>query len=244
MPQPIGADAQSSRRLTVRQIFYAFEACWFELAHRHMRVYRMGHKPTTDGNFRAHSLSKTVEFAGERKTIATDGEIEFAHFHQYCLARDLCTGLDVVDVSSGEGYGSATLANVARSVIGVEIDFELVAHAQEAYRAKNLRFLQGSALDLPLDNASVDAVVSFETLEHVRDHARFLAEVRRVLRVGGIFIVSTPDRAVYSARGEHFNEYHLLELTEPEFESLLRMDFAQVAILRQRAIMALRHRGA
>jgi hypothetical protein len=69
----------------------------------------MGHKPTTDGNFRADSLSKTVEFAGERKTIATDGEIEFAHFHQYCLARDLCAGLDVVDVSSGEGYGSAIL---------------------------------------------------------------------------------------------------------------------------------------
>ncbi len=197
----------------------------------------MGHKPTTDGNFRADLLSKTVEFAGERKTIATDGEIEFAHFHQYCLARDLCTGLDVVDVSSGEGYGSAILGGVARSVIGVESDAGFVAHAQESYRAKNLRFLQGNALDLPLDSASVDAVVSFETLEHVREHARFIAEVRRVLRAGGVFIVSTPDRAVYSARGEHFNEHHLLELTQPEFESLLRTDFAHAMILHQRAIL-------
>ena len=119
----------------------------------------------------------------------------------------------------------------------MEIDPESVAHAQEAYHAENLRFLQGNALDLPLDNASVDAVVSFETLEHVREHARFIAEVRRVLRAGGVFIVSTPDRAVYSARGEHFNEYHMLELTEQEFESLLRADFAHVAILHQRAIL-------
>ena len=61
----------------------------------------------------------------------------------------------------------------------------MVAHPQEAYHAENLRFLQGNALDLPLDNASVDAVASFETLEHVREHARFIAEVRRVLRAGG-----------------------------------------------------------
>ncbi len=159
-----------------------------------------------------------MEFTGERITTAIHGQIEFEHFHRYCFARDLCAGLDVLDVGSGQGYGSAILANVARSVTGVEIDSQSVAHAQEACRAKNLRFLQGSALDLPLDNASVDAVLSFETLEHVREHARFIAEVRRVLRVGGFFIVSTPDRAVYSARGEHFNEYHLLELTEPEFE--------------------------
>ena len=107
----------------------------------------------------------------------------------------------------------------------------------EAYRAENLRFLQGSALDLPLDDATMDAVVSFETLEHVREHARFAAEVRRVLRPGGLFIVSTPDRRVYSARGEHFNEFHLLELTEPEFEFFLHANFAHAKILSQRAIL-------
>ncbi len=192
---------------------------------------------TTDGNFKLTMPRKSLEFTGERMTTAIEGEIEFEHFHRYCLARDLCQGLDVLDVASGEGYGSAMLANVARSVTGVEIDSGSVAHAQEAYRADNLRFLHGNALDLPLDDASMDAVVSFETLEHIREHARFAAEVRRVLRAGGLFIVSSPDRAVYSARGEHFNRFHLLELNEPEFESFLRANFAHAAILRQRAIL-------
>jgi glycosyltransferase involved in cell wall biosynthesis/ubiquinone/menaquinone biosynthesis C-methylase UbiE len=191
----------------------------------------------TDGNFKVAIPTKSLEFTGERMTTAIDGQIEFEHFHRYCLARDLCQGLDVLDVASGEGYGSAILANVARSVTGVDIDSGSVAHAREAYRAENLRFLQGNALDLPLDDASIDAVVSFETLEHVREHARFAAEVRRVLRPGGFFIVSTPERMVYSARGEHFNEFHLLELTEPEFESFLRANFAHAMILRQRAIL-------
>ncbi len=192
-------------------------------------------KPT-DGNFRLLAPSKVLEFTGERMTSAIEGQLEFEHLHRYCLARDLCAGLDVLDVASGEGYGSAILAGVARSVVGVDIDPRSVAHAQEAYRAENLRFLQGDAIDLPVEKASVDVVVSFETLEHIREHAQFAAEVRRVLRPAGRFIVSTPDRAIYSARGEHFNEYHLLELTETEFESFLHAHFARAIILHQRAI--------
>ena len=105
-------------------------------------------------------------------TTAIEGESEFEHFHRYCLARDLCSTLDVLDVASGEGYGSSILANIARSVIGVDVDPVAIAHARTAYSEVNLRFAQGSALDLPLGDASVDIVVSFETLEYVREHAR------------------------------------------------------------------------
>ena len=64
--------------------------------------------------------------------------------------RDLCDGCDVLDVASGEGYGAALLAGVARSVIGVEIDAAVVAHAQANYRMRNLRFLHGDALQMPV----------------------------------------------------------------------------------------------
>ena len=190
-----------------------------------------------DGIFKVSLPKRSMEFTGERMTTAIEGEIEFEHFHRYCLARDLCPGLDVLDVASGEGYGSSILSNVARSVIGVDVDLAAIAHARTTYGWENLRFVQGSALDLPLGDASVDAVVSFETLEHVREHARFMAEVKRVLRPGGKLIVSTPERAVYSARGEPVNKYHLLELTVAEFDSLLRANFRHVGILSQRAIL-------
>jgi glycosyltransferase involved in cell wall biosynthesis/SAM-dependent methyltransferase len=190
-----------------------------------------------DGIFYVSLPERSMEFTGERMTTAIEGEIEFEHFHRYCLARDLCPALDVLDVASGEGYGSSILANVAGSVIGVDVDPAAIAHARTTYGGKNLRFVEGSALDLPLGEASVDAVVSFETLEHVREHARFMAEVKRVLRPGGKLIVSTPERAVYSARREPVNPYHLLELTVAEFDSLLRSNFKHVGILSQRAIL-------
>jgi glycosyltransferase involved in cell wall biosynthesis/ubiquinone/menaquinone biosynthesis C-methylase UbiE len=190
-----------------------------------------------DGIFKVSFPERSMEFTGERMTTAVEGEIEFEHFHRYCLARDLCPGLDVLDVASGEGYGSSILANVARSVIGADVDPAAIAHARTTYRGENLRFVEGSALDLPLGDASVDAVVSFETLEHVREHARFIDEVKRVLRPAGKLIVSTPERTVYSARGEPVNKYHLLELTIAEFDSLLRVNFKHVAMLYQRATL-------
>jgi GT2 family glycosyltransferase/ubiquinone/menaquinone biosynthesis C-methylase UbiE/glycosyltransferase involved in cell wall biosynthesis len=190
-----------------------------------------------DGNFRVPVPSVPLAFTGERMTSAAEGQIEFEHYHRYCFTRDLCDGRDVLDVASGEGYGAALLAGVARSVVAVEIDSESVAHAGANYRAANLRFLQGDALALPLADGSVDVVVSFETLEHLADQNRFMAEVRRVLRPDGLFVVSTPDRSVYSAPGSDPNPYHTLELTAPEFSALLLSHYVNVTLLAQRPML-------
>jgi len=191
----------------------------------------------TDGQFRVPKPEVALKFTGERMTSDIAGQIAFEHFHRYCMARDLVAGLDVLDVASGEGYGSALLAGVARSVIGVEIDADSVRHAQAAYPMGNLRFLTGDATQMPLPDACVDVVVSFETLEHLQHQERFLLETRRVLRPGGLLLVSTPDRHVYSAPGQPPNPYHVLELTAPEFGTLLARHFANHRILAQRAVM-------
>jgi SAM-dependent methyltransferase len=178
-----------------------------------------------------------LEWTGERLTTATSGQVEIEHLHRYFLARELCRGLDVLDVASGEGYGSALLAQSARSVVGVELSDQAVAHAAAAYVAPNLHFLQGDARDLPLGNASVDAVVSFETLEHFFEHARFIAEIRRVLRPSGRLILSSPERDVYSPPGSAANPYHVHELSRGELEALLRSTFPHLHVLAQRPMI-------
>jgi len=135
-----------------------------------------------------------LDWTGERLTTATAGQTEIEHLHRYFLARALCRGRDVLDVAAGEGYGSHLLAQVARSVTGVDVAPNAVAHAARVYRGPNLRFVQGDARHLPVDDAAVDIVVSFETIEHLYEHDEFLGEVRRVLRPGGRFVVSTPER--------------------------------------------------
>src|SRR5215831_16335592 len=117
---------------------------------------------------------QALEWTGERLTTATAGQVEIEHLHRYFLARHLCRGLDVLDVASGEGYGSALLAQTARSVVGIDVDRASVAHARTAYVASNLRFIEGDARSLPMPDASVDVVVSFETIEHFYEHDVFL----------------------------------------------------------------------
>jgi ubiquinone/menaquinone biosynthesis C-methylase UbiE len=181
----------------------------------------MTNSPPSDAAYNLPRPEKPLDFTGERMTSDISGQIAFEHYHRYCLARDLAVGRDVLDVAAGEGYGSALLADVARSAVGVELDAASVKHAREAYPRENLSFLEGDATRMPLPDACVDMVVSFETLEHLGDHDRFLSEVRRVLSPGGLFLVSTPDRDVYSAPGHPKNPYHVLELTQPEFAQLV-----------------------
>jgi ubiquinone/menaquinone biosynthesis C-methylase UbiE len=188
------------------------------------------------GSFPRETAADPEPFTGERMTASVSGQIQVEHYHRYLYARSLCEGLDVLDVASGEGYGSAQLAQVARSVIGVEYAAETVSRARANFPRSNLRFVRADARALPLADSCVDAVVSFETIEHFDRQDAFLDEVRRVLRPNGRFIVSTPDRDVYSPAGAPPNPYHVREYDRREFDAALRRLFPHVAFLVQRAM--------
>jgi SAM-dependent methyltransferase len=190
-----------------------------------------------DGNFALPRPALALPVTGEHMTADIEGQVAFGHLHRYCFARDICAGKDVLDVASGDGYGTALLAGIARRAVGVEIDAAAVARARGAYAAPNLAFVRGDATRLPLADAAFDVVVSFETLEHLRDQSAFLTEIRRVLRPGGVLVVSTPDREVYAAPGQPVNRFHVLELNRPELAALLNGFFAHHRILRQRPLL-------
>ena len=179
-----------------------------------------------------------LPWTGER-FIPTEGgpEIYYEHAHRYLLARSVLSGLTVVDLASGEGYGSAWLAEVARDVTGVDIDKAAVQHARARYAAStNLRFTVGDIENLPLPDACADAVVCFEAIEHVPDPRRVIEETVRILRPGGLFFVSTPNKALYTDEREYTNEFHVHEFYLPEFERLLKEFFPDHVLVGQRVI--------
>jgi GT2 family glycosyltransferase/SAM-dependent methyltransferase len=175
-----------------------------------------------------------LEWTGERFIPGVKGDVEIEHLHRYYAASDAVRGLRILDIACGEGYGSAILAEHALSVVGVDISPEAVAHAQATYTSPKLRFEVGSCEQIPLGNASVDAVVCFETLEHVAAHDQVMAEFRRVLQPDGFLVISCPDRLEYSEIPKFRNPFHVRELYLNELRDLLGRYFRNVQVYGQR----------
>jgi SAM-dependent methyltransferase len=179
--------------------------------------------------------TSTLKFTGERFLPNEAGEMWAEHWHRYHYVLPLVASKRVLDVACGEGYGSALMSTVAQNVVGIDLAHEAIAHAKHVYNErKNLSFFEASCLSLPYGNASFDVVVSFETIEHITEHAQFLDEIKRVLRPDGLLILSSPNKAEYSDARGYSNPFHVKELYREELAALIESRFAHRHWLSQR----------
>lgn len=177
-----------------------------------------------------------LEFTGERYMPEISGQIAFEHLHRYHLAGRLVAGASVLDVACGEGYGSKILARTAKEVVGVDIDADTVLHARLKYSGENVRFVEASAAMLPFAEGIFDAVVSFETIEHHDQHEEMMSEVKRVLKPGGILVLSSPNKLHYTIETGEKNPYHVKELLREELLELVGRYFQRVILFGQRVV--------
>ena len=177
----------------------------------------------------------TLTFTGERFLPECAGEMIYEHWHRYLIVRNYVAEKRVLDVASGEGYGSHLLSKAAASVVGADISADAVAHASSRYANENLRYVAADCTQIPELDASFDVIVSFETIEHMTKHEAFLREVDRLLAPAGIFIISSPNRPEYSDKTGYKNEFHVKELDRAELKTLLDPHFPAQAWFAQRA---------
>jgi SAM-dependent methyltransferase len=153
--------------------------------------------------------------------LANWGVMHCEHLNRYYFASRLSSGKTVLDLASGEGYGSAILAKTAKKVIGVDIDGGAVRHASEKYAQNNLEFKQGDGCKIPIEGKDVfDLICSFETIEHIqeKDQILLIEEFGRLIKDDGLLIISSPNSDIL---GKDDNPHHLKELTFHEFDRIL-----------------------
>jgi SAM-dependent methyltransferase len=172
----------------------------------------------------------------------TEPGIVALHLKRYAFARDWTTGREVLDLGCGAGYGTAYLADTARRVVGADVDSTAIAYARDRYARPNVDFEVVDASALPFPAGSFDTVAAFEMIEHVEEAGAVVAEVARVLRPGGTFVLSTPrvDETTHTPE----NPYHRVEFSEADFRQLLEGRFGSVELYGQRRRETLRHRIA
>jgi len=177
-----------------------------------------------------------LEFTGERAVPGKiDPQLEFEHFSRYRFASQWAAGKSVIDLGCGAGYGAALLkAAGAERVVGVDIAFPATLFARATYGAAGLSFITGDCADQSLRSGSADLVTAFEIIEHLAEYRRLLAFARDLLAEGGLFVVSTPNKRVYSdERQAPLNPFHVKEFYCDEFRSLLNEFFPHVVMLGQ-----------
>jgi ubiquinone/menaquinone biosynthesis C-methylase UbiE len=174
------------------------------------------------------------KYTGERLLTTTYGRDSIEHLHRYAIVKDYVKDKIVLDIACGEGYGANLTSKIAKFVYGVDIDNMIVQAAKFKYKKENLEFLTGSAIEIPLNDNSVDIVISFETIEHHDNHDEMMGEIKRVLKSNGMLIISTPDKLFYSDVRNFNNQFHVKELYKQEFVDLISKNFSEIQLLTQK----------
>ena len=176
------------------------------------------------------------KWTGERLETFIYSRDTIDHLHRYAIALNFVSNKIILDIASGEGYGTNLLATKAKFAYGVDIDEVSINKAKLKYNRQNLQFLLGSTSRIPISNSSIDVVISFETIEHHKQHDEMMLEIKRVLKPNGILIISTPDKLYYSDRRNFVNNFHIKELYKNEFTELLLKYFKNIQLLTQQFV--------
>ena len=119
----------------------------------------------------------------------------------------------VLEIGTGTGYGVEFIAPHAERYVTLD-----KCRSEELPQMpSNVEFVQCVVPPLPFEDESFDCVVSFQVIEHIKCDKEFVREVYRVLKPGGRFIVSTPNRPMSLTR----NPWHVREYSAEQFKELL-----------------------
>ncbi len=163
-------------------------------------------------------------------------------YQRYHFARQFAEGQDVLEVACGSGIGLGYLAEVAKSVVGLDIDGKNVDLARKCYMLKDERqnreggylsteingkvrvdLMDAHTLDFP--SGSFDLVLLFEAVYYLKEPQKFVSEAERVLREDGYLIICTVNK--------DWNDFHPSPYTHkyfsvPELYEMLRDKFNHV----------------
>lgn len=164
----------------------------------------------------------TTEIASD--TILSDNPIHQRLLKAYYLAQDKVNG-DLLEIGCGEGRGVHLLKDKVKSFTGIDKITEVVENLTDKYPQAS--FTQANIPPLDFADEQFDSVISFQVIEHIKDDETYIREIARVLKPGGIALLTTPNIKKSLSR----NPWHIREYTAAQLTELCRPHFSQVNML-------------
>lgn len=145
-------------------------------------------------------------------------------FAAYKFAKRFVINKKLLEIGCGAGYGADYISNFASDFVAIDMSKINVSYCQAEYPKDNLIFMTADATKLPFKDNHFDVAMSFQVIEHIepKNVLDYLTEIKRVLRSGGIFICSTPNKKLRLLPFQKpWNPEHKKEYTSKEFKKLL-----------------------
>ena len=131
---------------------------------------------------------------------------------------------NVLEIGTGSGYGVEMLSEKADTFLTID-KFASQVGTELSEKLDNVEFKQMNVPPLTgLPDNHFDFVVSFQVIEHIKKDGDYVKEIHRVLKKGGKFIVTTPNKKMSLTR----NPWHIREYTVDELTTLLKSSFSSV----------------
>ncbi len=163
----------------------------------------------------------TTEIASDK--ITSDNPVHQRLLKAYYIARDYVQG-ELLEIGCGEGRGVALLQEQVKNFIGIDKITGVIDKLSVAY--PQAEFYPAVIPPLPFPEAKFDTVISFQVIEHIKDDRHYLQEIARVLKPGGVALLTTPNSKLSLSR----NPWHIREYTAAELTGLCQPYFSKVTM--------------
>lgn len=151
------------------------------------------------------------------------------HLAAYHWSIPYVAGQKVLEIGPHDGHGTEVLIPYVSSIIGLDINLQLITQAKNKL---SIPFVLADGQHIPIESESFDACIAFQLIEHVKNDRVLLVELRRILRPGGLLLLSTPQKNTRLLSSQKpWNPEHVREYDEDEWCELMSSAFRQFEVL-------------
>ena len=164
----------------------------------------------------------TTEITSDR--ILSDNPLHHRLLSAYVFSKKYISG-EVLELGCGEGRGIDIILKKSKSYTAIDKIKSVIEVLSLKYKKNNFLASNFPPLDKIKDN-SFDTIISFQVIEHLKDDELFVSEIKRILRPGGIALITTPNIKMTLTR----NPWHIREYTSKELRGLCKKYFSSVEV--------------
>ncbi len=141
------------------------------------------------------------------------------HLQRYIFALKYCVGKKILDVACGSGYGVSLISSVAKYVEGIDIDRKTIEWAKVNNHFYSPVKFKISNIEKNKIDGQYNCIISFETIEHLKNPEFLLNNIKNSLNDYGVLIFSIPV-------DEPYNKFHKRSYTWQSINNLIKIFFS------------------